>query len=111
MRLISRAAAGRMGPCRSGGMADAAVSNTAEGNLVWVRLPSSAPPSQSTADRHRRSGAGPALRRLLLMPGDDVLDLARGLLSDGTGDHRRVEVLRAAIGDIELQALGVRCGA
>src|SRR6476646_3331309 len=30
-------------PGRSGGMADAAVSNTAEGNLVWVRLPSSAP--------------------------------------------------------------------
>ena len=31
-------------------MADAAVSNTAEGNLVWVRIPSSAPPP-----RNRRS--------------------------------------------------------
>ncbi len=30
-------------PGRSGGKADAAVSNTAEGNLVWVRIPSSAP--------------------------------------------------------------------
>src|SRR5262245_54371845 len=32
-----------MRPCRSGGMADAAVSNTAGGNLVWVRIPPSAP--------------------------------------------------------------------
>lgn len=29
--------------CRSGGMADATVSKTVEGNLVWVRLPLPAP--------------------------------------------------------------------
>ena len=31
-------------PGRSGGMADATVSNTVEGNLVWVRIPPSVPP-------------------------------------------------------------------
>jgi hypothetical protein len=30
---------------RSGGMADATVSNTVEGNLVWVRVPPSVPPN------------------------------------------------------------------
>ena len=40
---IGQQAHGAIFTSRSGGMADAAVSNTAEGNLVWVRLPPPAP--------------------------------------------------------------------
>ncbi|MEA2519764.1 MAG: hypothetical protein QOF49_1844, partial [Chloroflexota bacterium] len=78
-------------------MADAAVSNTAEGNLVWVRIPSSAPPNRPSAPAlARRAG-----RR------DDALRLDRG----GGSYHGRVEHSVAA-DDRSLQerfAPGGRC--
>jgi hypothetical protein len=46
---------------RSGGTADAAVSNTVEGNLVWVRIPPSAPQD----NRPRFGRAEVAIRRRL----------------------------------------------
>src|SRR6266849_133619 len=49
MILSSLPRVGRTGPRRGGGMADASVSKTDEGNLVRVRLPLSAP-------RHSRRG-------------------------------------------------------
>ena len=41
-------------------MADAAVSNTAEGNLVWVRLPPSVPPRSTPGERTLPASAPPS---------------------------------------------------
>jgi hypothetical protein len=50
----------RRHPGRSGGKADAAVSNTAGRKVVWVRIPPSAPPQQSPAGgAHRHIGSVP----------------------------------------------------
>src|SRR6185437_8287043 len=43
---------------RSGGTVDAAVSKTVEDNLVWVRIPPSAPPPATTLNRQCRTYTG-----------------------------------------------------
>ena len=53
-------------------MADAAVSNTAEGNLVWVRIPPSAPWSDDS-DAGRQNVDMPAARRFIGYPTDSLL--------------------------------------
>src|SRR5271165_1809027 len=53
-------------------MADAAVSKTAEDNLVWVRLPPSAHPWQSRHARRRRAERHPRLPAYVCTPAPSV---------------------------------------
>src|SRR4051794_3095164 len=92
---------------RSGGMADAAVSNTAGGNLIRVRIPASAPrwPEQGSGDLvggQAEPELGAAARPALgphpaAHPGDEVAAHeqpdpgSRGLVGHGRGPEEQVE--------------------
>ena len=99
-------------PGRSGGTVYATVSNTVEGNLLWVRVPPSAPAPLSWDRMASRRFIGyPTDALIAVLPGAESAARAAGALRAAGVPDRDITVLRGDEGADRLDGTGAVNGA